>query len=286
MQPLYRIRSLRRPVLAALRRMNLGDVRIKHHYTGLPLQLHSYRHKGYWYHGRRRERETVELYMFLVRPGQVVLEAGANIGYQTQIFSQMVGASGQVVAFEPDIINLPYLMRNTTPCRNVVVEHVALSDCEGEGTIYVDTLTGQNSSLVAGFDVFRTNRARAYDDRATVIPTAVAQTTLDRYLERRRISPDFLKIDVEGGELRLLQGAQSLVERHRPVLMVEIQPDNAAEVAELLSGHGYVPLPARSVAYAPTDGRPTGNTFFLHAEHHHRQLRNLPAWGALRRFLP
>ena len=286
MQPLYRIRSLRRPALAALRRINLGDVRIKHHYTGLPLQLHSYRHKGYWYHGRRRERETIELYMFLVRPGQVVLEAGANIGYQTQIFSQMVGASGQVVAFEPDIVNLPYLMRNTTQCRNVVVEHVALSDCEGEGTIYVDTLTGQNSSLVAGFDVFRANRARAYDDRATVIPTAVAQTTLDRYVEMRGISPDFVKIDVEGGELRLLHGARSLLERHRPVFMVEIQPKNAPEVGGLLSRHGYVPLPARCVAYAPIDNGSTGNTFFFHADQHDRQLRNLSAWSALRRLLP
>ena len=105
-----RLRSVVIPLLA---RFNPGDVTIKHHWTGDPLRLHSFHHKGYWFHGRSREADTLELLSRLLGPGDRVVEVGAHIGYFTILFSRLVGPGGQVTVFEPGENNLTYLRDNT-----------------------------------------------------------------------------------------------------------------------------------------------------------------------------
>ena len=51
--------GVRKVVIGTLRRFNPGDISIRHHYTGEKLTLHSFKHKGYWYYGKRRESESM-----------------------------------------------------------------------------------------------------------------------------------------------------------------------------------------------------------------------------------
>lgn len=55
------------------------DLTIRHHYTDDALCLHPYRHKGYWFHGRTREREAMIRFAEIIRPGDTIVEVGGTL---------------------------------------------------------------------------------------------------------------------------------------------------------------------------------------------------------------
>jgi FkbM family methyltransferase len=250
-------RSLRRLGLFALAHLNPGDVSVKHHYTGERIRLHSFRHKGYWFHGRHREEDSMAAFGRLVRPGDCVLEAGGHIGYLSLYFAHLVGERGSVHVFEPGSNNLPYLRRNVTAKPNIATIERALGRENGVLPLHLEDLTGQNNSLVPGFAGLIVNQRNAV--KAHVVEQLVE--TLDAYVEQTSVAPDFIKVDVEGFEWEVLCGAAQTLRRHRPVLMVEVQ-SHRAEIAELLRGLDYRLYQAdgRAIAAPPTG---TVNVFCL-----------------------
>src|SRR6266481_7703826 len=118
------VRLLRRVVIPVLRKLGNRDITIKHPLTGSPLRLHAFRHKGYWFHGASREKETLQFISDTVKPGTLIFDIGAHVGYLTCLFAQLAGSTGAVVAFEPGINNLPYTRANTAPFSNVKIEEV------------------------------------------------------------------------------------------------------------------------------------------------------------------
>ncbi len=109
---LHKLPLLRRLAIPLLRRVNLGDVTIKHHWTGDPLRLHSFKHKGYWYFGKRREWQNMQRFAELLGPGDRVIDVGGHIGYLSLYFSKLVGPSGHVYTLEPGANNLVYTRAN------------------------------------------------------------------------------------------------------------------------------------------------------------------------------
>lgn len=229
-------RVLRRLGIYAFAHVNPGDVSIRHHYTGERFRLHSFRHKGYWFHGRRRERSSMEVFARLIRPGDCVLEAGGHIGYISLYLAHLVGREGTIHVFEPGPNNIPYLAGNLGGQPNARLVPRALGSAPGTLTLYVEDLTGQNNSLVPNFEVLAANERRAV--KASATPTPVEVTTIDSYAEQERIRPDFMKIDVEGFEWEVLSGARKVIAECRPVMMVEVQT-HQRDIADLLRGYGY-----------------------------------------------
>jgi FkbM family methyltransferase len=139
-------------------------------------------------------------------PGMSFVDVGANIGYYTWLASSLVGESGRVLAFEPG----PYAAARLSQIldqgfvKNVVQHQVALSDYTGEGILYVPPSSAGN-----------------YNPSMTpYLPGMTAVTTpigvLDDYLERHNFETvDVIKIDVEGLELDVLQGASRALNAHR-----------------------------------------------------------------------
>jgi FkbM family methyltransferase len=222
--------------LSAFARVNPGDVTIRHHHTGEPFLLHSFRHKGYWFHGRRRERATMAAFAGLVRPGDCVLEAGGHIGYVTLYLASLAGPTGRVVVFEPGSNNLPYLRSNVAGRPGVEVVDQALGGAAGRATLYLEDLTGQNNSLLAGFAGLASNERNAV--KARVVEETVAVTTVDTYVRRFGLRPRLLKIDVEGSEAEVLAGSTAVLDQHRPVIMAEVQRGRDG-IAALLRGFAY-----------------------------------------------
>ena len=227
---LYRL--ARKVALYILARLNPGDIKIRHHFTGDQIQLHSFRHKGYWFHGKRRESATIRLFEALIHPGQIVTDAGGNIGYMSLLFSRLVGESGQVHVFEPGSNNLKYLRRNVSDRPNITIVEKAVSDKDGTTTFYEEKLTGQNNSLFRDYEVFATNR-KYTPFRAKYEEAKVETVSLDTYVECQRIQLDFVKMDVEGAELLALRGMKHCLSHHRPVLMIEITREQEAVYAVL-----------------------------------------------------
>jgi FkbM family methyltransferase len=236
----HKIPLFRRIVLPLLR-ATARDVSMRNPWIpGARLLLNSYRHKGYWYHRRNRERRTMELFTKLVQPGFQVVEVGAHIGYVTQYLAFLVGQSGSVVAFEPGENNLRYTRWNVSEglagvgAGSVRLIEKAVGAETGSGTLYEEDLTGQNNSLVVRFPGYLANSDAAFVP-SKVHPRVVPVVSLD---VEEKGSIDFIKVDVEGFEHHVLQGARRILETHRPILMVEIQA-HADEILHMMQLLGY-----------------------------------------------
>jgi len=173
----------------------------------------------------KAERKFVERFL---RPGMIVLDVGSYYGLYALIASVKVGKQGQIVAFEPSPPQRSRLRLHLwlNRCSNVRVEKMALGETAGEHEFFVAT---QGSEGFSGL--------RPPDVGASVRSIRVSLMTVDRYLQEHSISKvDFIKIDVEGGELDFFKGAQSLLRgKTRPVILCELQ-----DVRARAWGHGAV----------------------------------------------
>src|SRR5882762_7447241 len=147
-----------------------------------------------------------------LRPGMTALDIGAHHGLYTLLASKRVGPSGRVFAFEPSPRERKALRWNVrmNRCKNVVIEGLALGNEEGEGSLYV--VDGHETGC---------NSLRPPALTGETSPIQVRVTSLDGWLGTHLAkSVDFIKLDVEGGELSVLQGAQRLLEgRPRPIIL-------------------------------------------------------------------
>lgn len=256
--------AIRRNAVKTFYYVNFGDITIRHHWTGDPFRLHTFKHKGYWFHFADGQRDSLLMAARLLKPGDHVVDVGGNIGYFTALFAAMVGSTGRVDVFEPVPANLSYLRRNVAALDNVEVVECALSDDVGEADFFVEHLTGQNSSLVGDYAPLQRNSVKA-GVAPRVEKVVVATDTLDhRYARTDRL--DFVKIDVEGGELRVLRGGLDALRRLRPILLLEISM-NHEEIACILQQAGYV-LTSPVGAAVPVATDTKANYFALHRNEH------------------
>lgn len=142
---------------------------------------------------------------------------------------------GSVFVFEPGSNNIKYLIRNISDCKNITHESLAVSNFVGKSKFYEEDLTGQNNSLKGNYTVFD-GVAKAHGAKAVRREVEVDVVTLDNYF--KDISVDFIKIDVEGAELEVLQGGlQTLKYVKVIVLEVSVHP---IEVFALLRNQGFI----------------------------------------------
>lgn len=234
-------RTLRRAILPIFKRFNPGDIAIRHHYTRDRMRLHSFRHKEYWFHGKRRDPAMMRLCRMLVQEGDTVLDIGGHIGYTALYFASLVGPNGRVFLFEPGPNNLTYLRHNIRSKPNVVVVEAAVCDRTGQQTLFVEDYSGQNNSLVPNYAPLAAHTSSA-NVVADVRQVTVATVTLDDFCQKESLSPQFVKVDAEGSELAVLQGGVRVIEQCRPILLVEILPESRDPIWQLVRRSRYVSL--------------------------------------------
>lgn len=260
----------RKLILRIFQHVNPGDIKIRHHYTGQLFQLHSFKHKGYWYYGARRELATMRLFARLITAGETVIEIGGHIGYITMYLSHLVGEDGNVIVFEPGVNNLRYIQSNLEQCNNVELISQAVSDTDGTATFFLEELTGQNNTLVKDYEVFFANQQKS-GTQESYVPVTVETTRLDSFLAQREIKPDFVKIDVEGAESQVLLGASITLRIQRPMLMLEVTQDHD-HVVSILTNLGYILFTPTLEKY---DGSNSDNVFAFHREKHANLLEDI-----------
>jgi FkbM family methyltransferase len=150
------------------------------------------------------ETEAIEAYFrwYLPTPGDTVFDVGAYCGVSTYVFSQRVGATGRVVAFEPDPLNHSLLLRNIErhELRNVIPVRAGIAGSSETASFCCEGTMG--SSL------------KRQLSRATVGSRETIQTfTLADACGRFGI-PAFAKIDIEGSEIEMLSAAQNFLAAH------------------------------------------------------------------------
>ena len=151
-----------------------------------------------------------------LQPGMTVLDVGAHHGLYSLVSSLRVGPKGKVFAFEPSprerrALRLHLILNR---CANVTVQKYAVGNESGAKELFVvqGSQTGCNS-------------LRPPIVLSGTVPVKVQVVRLHDWLAEHRIAQvDFIKLDVEGGELPALEGAAKLLERRpRPVILAEVQ---------------------------------------------------------------
>lgn len=171
----------------------------------------------------------VRLFGKLLRPGDVVVEAGSNIGSHTVPLSRLVGLSGNVIAFEAQRLTFQLLCTNAAlnDCWNIDARHAAVGGENGQAL--VDRLP---PTAEFNFGSIRLNMA--YGE--TLGHDAVPLVTVDSLgLDRL----DLLKADVEGFEQAVIEGARETIERCRPAIYVEHNDIENWAVPDLLNSLRY-----------------------------------------------
>jgi FkbM family methyltransferase len=152
----------------------------------------------------------------LLRPGMTVLDIGAHHGLYTLLTAKRVGRHGQVIAFEPSPRERRRLAKHVrvNRCKNVQVEACAVGDMPSEADLFVvDGFRDWGNSLRPPAVPEPTRRVR------------VPVRKLDDILAERGIEQvDFIKLDAEGGELGVLEGARRLLQTApRPAILAEVE---------------------------------------------------------------
>ncbi len=177
--------------------------------------------------GWPKERYT-DRFAASVTPSSVVYDVGAQVGWYTVLSSSLVEPGGTVIAFEPLPAVVRYLRRNVevNNCTNVQIVEAAVSDNDGSARFFVAE-RGSLGSLSSG-----------YGPTATTVKTV----TIDSLVQDKTIPPpDFIKMDIERGELAALKGAKSTLVEHAPMIFLETHgPDMCTGCCDLLDSFGYV----------------------------------------------
>jgi FkbM family methyltransferase len=270
---LHLVKFLRRPTLAIFSRLNPGDITIRHHWTGDPVRLHSYRHKGYWYHGRKREEWIMQMLGRVIRPGDIVVEVGGHIGYVALWLAKLVG-SGHVYVFEPGPNNLKYIETNLRDKANVTLVPKGVGNVPARRTMFVERLTGLNNTFVEESPLLKANAAFDgfnADELRDSVPVELVR--FDDYAAEHSVRPDLIKIDVEGFEMEVLQGMLETISSEHPKLMIEVTR-HPEEVWQILQSRGYVVF-GEELRLIGTAKELHGNVFCMHSEIHAPLLREL-----------
>jgi FkbM family methyltransferase len=167
------------------------------------------REEGIW------EPYETSLLLRWLRPGDVFVDVGANIGYFSLLAATVVGRGGAVFAFEPDPDNYQLLLANAKLNHldgRITAVEAALSENDGEGRLYLSTDNLGDHQLYAGDEQRRS--------------VAILLHEGSRYLAGRLSRIDVLKVDTQGSEFQVIAGLMPLLQRlpHCPRILIELTP--------------------------------------------------------------
>jgi FkbM family methyltransferase len=188
-------------------------------------------------YGEYSEGEA-QLYRKLIKPGDTVVEVGANIGALTLALADIVGSEGKVIAFEPQPENFALLVQNT---KDNAFEGIVTAYSIGAGcavsTARIPALTEVANHNYGGVEI------------GTGMLGVSVQPLDSRLTE---VSPDFIKIDVEGMEADVLRGAIETIKKHRPLLYIENdRKDKSDELMRLIASLDYRMFEHKPLIYEP-----------------------------------
>jgi FkbM family methyltransferase len=160
-------------------------------------------------YGEFSESES-ELFRQICRPGDVVIDIGANIGAHTLPMSAFVGNTGQVYAFEPQPVIFQTLCANMAlnSITNVHCHCLALADKKGD--VFIPDIDYSTPGNYGGVSVGQFPQGHV-----------IQKIPLDDFLFGKIDKLNFIKIDVEGMEEQVIEGAKKLITQHQPFLYVE-----------------------------------------------------------------
>jgi len=184
------------------------------------------------------EKIDTDFLKSVIKKNWTCFDVGANIGYYTLLLANLA-PKGKVYAFEPIPLSHYLLKANLTlnNFTNVVANNIALGDKNEKATFVLPE--------DSGFASFRDTKRKIVKEKITV-----SVQTLDSYVKHLKIKRiDFVKIDVEGAERLVLQGAKNILEKIKPkILLIELYDlnlnvynESVESIVKFLRKYNYLP---------------------------------------------
>jgi FkbM family methyltransferase len=160
--------------------------------------------------GKYEPYET-KLILRQTKKGDVIVDIGANIGYYTILLADKVGKKGKVYAFEPDLTSFEILEKNikANKLENIVAINVAIGSKNGKLELYKSK------------ENFGDHKLYGKGERK-----AVKVINLDNFLEEK---VNLMKIDTQGWEPEVIEGAKRIIKEWKPILFMEYSPTSYRE---------------------------------------------------------
>ena len=188
----------------------------------IPVRYHKYFESNY-------ELNNINFINNYVKEGHIVIDIGAHIGLLTTILAKKTGENGRVYSFEPTPGTYA-LLEKTIKINHIenIVSPVkaAISDSVKKTVFFITDIEGHNSNSLV-------NNKRV-DGKETGIE--VALFSLDYFAEQNKLKHlDFIKIDAEGAELKVLKGANEIMESYTPLIILALHPSSIKNFGDSLS---------------------------------------------------
>jgi FkbM family methyltransferase len=176
------------------------------------------------------ERPVVRAIQTFVRVGATAYDIGANVGYISLIIAKTVGRMGTVFSFEA-----------SSNSYQVLRENIRINSFDN--IVAVPRAVTKDSGWVnfANYEFSLVSKIADESIAEDAMIERVECVSLDDFVYRdKNLWPDFIKIDVEGGELDVLIGAERVIRERKPIIVAEIWRDKWPEVSRLLDSYDYL----------------------------------------------
>jgi FkbM family methyltransferase len=178
--------------------------------------------------------EISRILMNILKKDDVFIDVGANLGQYILRIKNKFHEGVKIYAFEPVISNYEILSKYINKrCLNVILENYAVSDTDGMDVLYIPLIDNIEVDTQASIDY--ENRKMYYNDFAK---QEIRKITIDNYVTSNSIHRiDYIKIDTEGNDERVIKGALKSISDFKPVLFCEDMENR--ENLEILTGYNY-----------------------------------------------
>lgn len=186
----------------------------------------------YYHFKNKKDKDYLQFILKVVKPGNNVLDIGANIGYYSKFFSECVGTSGQVYSFEPEKTNFLHLQKEMTGRKNVTLIQKAVAAETGELTLYLSNLLNVDH--------------RSYKPEHYGRKSSVEKISIDDFV-KGTFKIDFIKMDIQGFEMDALKGMEKTLHSNQHIILLiefwayglKMAGTSALEVFDFLSVNGF-----------------------------------------------
>ncbi len=152
-----------------------------------------------------------------LRPGMTFFDIGAHFGYFTLLGANIVREQGQVHSFEPTPSTYAVLMKNVENKKNIITNNKAVYS--KQGSIIINDYGLRYSAFNS---IFSPRLPGNIVSNLSVNQFKVESVTLDEYVEKNNLKPDFIKIDAESAEYEIIRGMEKTIEKYRPIITIEV----------------------------------------------------------------
>jgi FkbM family methyltransferase len=190
-----------------------------------------------------------------LQPGDVFFDVGAHHGWMSMVAARRTGRSGRVVAFEPSPSSVEFLRYHKRLNRLTQMDIVPKAVTCADAAVTQFTLVGSGDAVMNSLVEIEEVKS---DPRGTSV-IQVETVTLDSYSHQAGLVPAMIKIDAEGAELWVCEGARRLLAESRPALIIATHPawlpegQKIEDLFALLSSYGYRIAATETLPYKGTD---------------------------------